>query len=309
MVMFFLAVALSAPLAMQADASRGDGSHSWHDNQDGSWHWEDDDDGSDGWGGGDDCDDDEDCTDDHNDWNKDKHHHQGSWGDDDDSSGWDDEDDGCSRWGSNDDDEGCDDDGEGTETETDEGGNGTTTPNGGNGTTTNNGGTGTTTGNGGTGTSTGTQTPAAATTPSGGGGGCLNCGGASTHPEPTTSSPAATSTPKDEEGEVLGATCEPLITSFMREGKGNSTDQVKKLQDFLNRNLGTRMLVTGVFDHTTTLLVNAFQEKYWQDVLAPWVPFGLATPHTPTGYVYKTTLRKIDTLECPALTLPAPQLP
>ncbi|MDB5264794.1 MAG: hypothetical protein JWN64_365 [Parcubacteria group bacterium] len=110
-------------------------------------------------------------------------------------------------------------------------------------------------------------------------------------------------------GEVLGASCGILIDTFMRENKANDSADVNDLKSFLNGEMGTDLSVNGMFDALTTAAVNAFQIKYFEDVLNPWVPFGLATNHTPTGYVYKTTAWKINMINCPELNLPMPQLP
>lgn len=109
-------------------------------------------------------------------------------------------------------------------------------------------------------------------------------------------------------GAVLGASC-PLITSWMREAQFNDSSQVNALQSFLNGEMNSNLSVSGTFDSLTTSSVNDFQVKYWQDVLLPWVPFGLATDHTPTGYVYKTTSTKINRIACPDMTFPNPVLP
>lgn len=110
------------------------------------------------------------------------------------------------------------------------------------------------------------------------------------------------------EGEVLGAAC-PILTQYMRETQVNDEGEVIKLKTFLNGELGTKLDENGIFDEVTTLAVNAFQIKYWEDVLLPWVPYGLPTAQTPTGYVYKTTLHKINEIACPDLNAPEPQLP
>jgi hypothetical protein len=110
------------------------------------------------------------------------------------------------------------------------------------------------------------------------------------------------------DGEVLGASC-PLITSWMREGQVNDSNQVSVLQSFLNGEMSANLSVSGVFDNLTTNWVNAFQVKYWSDVLAPWVPYGLPTDHTPTGYVYKTTQVKINRIACPDMAFDNPMLP
>ena len=113
------------------------------------------------------------------------------------------------------------------------------------------------------------------------------------------------------QGEVLGASScsEPLLTDYMRQGKKNDPEQVKLLQQFLNDHMQANLPVTGFFGPLTRKAVEAFQLKYWEDILAPWVPHGHANDHQPTGYVYKTTLRKINNIFCAALDLPIPQLP
>jgi hypothetical protein len=142
----------------------------------------------------------------------------------------------------------------------------------------------------------------------GGGGACINCKTNDTQPAPVTSEEVIEEV-IDEEGEVLGATCIPLLTSYMHERFANPVLEVMKLQMFLNRELGVTDQVTGNFGPKTTERVNAFQLKYAKDVLAPWVPLGLVSEDTPTGYVYKTTLWKINSLACPALADSKPVLP
>jgi hypothetical protein len=95
----------------------------------------------------------------------------------------------------------------------------------------------------------------------------------------------------------------------MREGQVNDSNQVSVLQSFLNGEMSANLSVSGVFDNLTTNWVNAFQVKYWSDVLAPWVPYGLPTDHTPTGYVYKTTQVKINRIACPDMAFDNPMLP
>jgi hypothetical protein len=146
--------------------------------------------------------------------------------------------------------------------------------------------------------------------PGGGGGG----GGPPPAGPVTPLTPLAPLAPP--QGEVLGAStstpeaaCGPLLTDFLRIGKQNDAGQVEKLQQFLNDELGLSLPVTGFFGRLTEKAVEAFQLKYWEEVLAPWTPFGLASDHTPTGYVYKTTEFKINSLYCATLDAPAPALP
>jgi hypothetical protein len=112
------------------------------------------------------------------------------------------------------------------------------------------------------------------------------------------------------QGEVLGASiCGPLLKDYMRQGKKNDPEEVKKLQQFLNDHMKAGLEVTGSFGPLTTTAVENFQVKYWDEVLSPWKAYGHSNDHQPTGYVYKTTLRKINNLFCDALNLPIPQLP
>ncbi len=112
------------------------------------------------------------------------------------------------------------------------------------------------------------------------------------------------------EGEVLGATtaCSALITSYLRMGAQNPRDQVLALQGFLNEREGTGLPVTGVFGGLTRTAVMAFQQKYAEDILMPWVRLGLMASATPSGVVYKTTQAKINNLACADLNQ-VPQLP
>ena len=130
---------------------------------------------------------------------------------------------------------------------------------------------------------------------------------------------------KPVQGQVLGAATTtppqactaPLLTSYLRRGLKNDPVQVKKLQQFLNSDPATQVAVTGpgspgnetgFFGPLTDAAVKKFQVKYAKDVLEPWNPFGLVN-HIPTGYVYKTTLRKINLVYCANLSIPLPTLP
>jgi hypothetical protein len=55
--------------------------------------------------------------------------------------------------------------------------------------------------------------------------------------------------------------------------------------------------------------VKQFQLQENTDVLLPWFKAGLAkTDKDPTGYVYKTTERKINLIMCSDLNIPMPNL-
>lgn len=104
-------------------------------------------------------------------------------------------------------------------------------------------------------------------------------------------------------GEVLGASCGMYMEKHIRLGSSkNDKEQVKKLQVFLNKWMGTNIPVTGVYGQATFNAVKAFQAKYSDDILKPW------GENSPTGLVYLATLRKINKLECPDLSLELPTL-
>lgn len=102
-----------------------------------------------------------------------------------------------------------------------------------------------------------------------------------------------------------------LIKTYLRHGRNNNLADMLRLKSFLNRNLGLKLNVNGTFDMSTFNAVKTFQSKYKEEVLLPWDLAGAAVNlvNNPTGYVYKTTKRKINMLICPGLNLPMPQLP
>ena len=161
---------------------------------------------------------------------------------------------------------------------------------------------------------TNTNTGGNSDTSNGGGGGWA--GGCSTYANGDSpwwgSTPCGNTPTAVNGGLVLGAStgpsCSALLGSYLGLGKKNNTEDVKKLQTFLNTEMNAGLTVNGIFDQATADAVKAFQLKYWQDVLAPWKPFGLGD-HSPTGYVYKTTLRMINNLNCSSLNIPLPILP
>lgn len=116
-------------------------------------------------------------------------------------------------------------------------------------------------------------------------------------------------------GQVLGAStelpssCGLFISSYLKRGKANLKSDVLKLQEFLNGELGKNIPLTGFFGPLTEAAVKEFQLKYADDVLAPWVEAGLhKSKGEATGYVYKTTQRKINLIKCLSLIIPMPEL-
>ena len=113
------------------------------------------------------------------------------------------------------------------------------------------------------------------------------------------------------EGEVLGeeVTCDIYLFEFIRLGVDNNPVEVMKLETFLNEFQGENLVVDGFYSPEDFEAVERFQVDNWENILAPWVPHGLSTAKTPTGYVYKTTMRWINVLKCPSLEFELPILP
>ncbi len=89
--------------------------------------------------------------------------------------------------------------------------------------------------------------------------------------------------------------CRAHITQYLRKGANNDPVEVSKLQSFLVDQEGfTNLQVTGVFEDTTDAAVRAFQEKHFGIVLGPWAI------QKGTGYVYRTTTKRINDLYCAA---------
>jgi VCBS repeat-containing protein len=137
-------------------------------------------------------------------------------------------------------------------------------------------------------------TPTPPAPPSGGGNGPVNFGfvngGGSVLGASTT-------------GQVLGESCGVYMDRHVRLGSTkNNPEQVKKLQAFLNKNLNSNLPLTGFYGPQTFAEAKKFQTKYSDEVLKPW---GLTSA---TGLVYLSTLRQINNLECPELSLALPAL-
>jgi|GEM_PF-4062802 len=104
-------------------------------------------------------------------------------------------------------------------------------------------------------------------------------------------------------GEATTSYC-PLLTDFMQMGATNDPRQVMRLQAFLHvlRDTfgGSENPITGTFGVVTDANVKAFQSHYADEILNPWVEQGFMSSNAPTGFVYKTTLWKINDMICGA---------
>jgi len=110
--------------------------------------------------------------------------------------------------------------------------------------------------------------------------------------------------------EVLGeATCAELITNYLWFGGNNNSEQVKILQQFLNEQIGAQIPITGFYGTQTRDAVKAFQEKYADKILQPWIDKGLMIEKIGTGNVFKTTKWWINMTTCPSLNLSQPIIP
>lgn len=95
--------------------------------------------------------------------------------------------------------------------------------------------------------------------------------------------------------------CEPYLTDYLGLGLDNDPTEVVLLQQFLNETLGTNIPLTGYFGTMTFDAVVLFQVTYADDILQPWLDEGHEISLTEgTGYVYITTLAKINEMVCEA---------
>jgi hypothetical protein len=108
---------------------------------------------------------------------------------------------------------------------------------------------------------------------------------------------------------VTPGTCNAFINSYIKYGSKNNADDVKKLQQFLNEYLGTNLPITGFYGPLTRSAVLKFQVNQQTNIIEPWAKLGLLPRNIGTGYVYKTTKWQINSLRCPGVSIPFPQLP
>ncbi len=107
--------------------------------------------------------------------------------------------------------------------------------------------------------------------------------------------------------DALPAGCTAYLDTYLKRGVSTG-ESIRKLQQYLNDELGLDLPTNGLFGDLTFGAVKLFQLKHNDDILKPWVPYGLPE-NTPTGYVYKTTLHYINMSKCKSLNEPMPQLP
>jgi hypothetical protein len=90
--------------------------------------------------------------------------------------------------------------------------------------------------------------------------------------------------------------CGPYLLKYIKLGAKNDPIEVKKLQKFLVDHEGETLKIDGRYKLVDFNAVKRFQVKYSGDVLGPWGSI------KSTGYVYKTTVAKINSFMCPNYT-------
>ncbi len=89
------------------------------------------------------------------------------------------------------------------------------------------------------------------------------------------------------------SSCVPYLVKYIKPNKKNDKLEVKKIQYFLAKYEGfTNIEQNGEYNAETIKAIHLFQKKYRADILGPW-----NTKNT-TGYIYKTTQKKINELYC-----------
>lgn len=92
--------------------------------------------------------------------------------------------------------------------------------------------------------------------------------------------------------EVVIECVKPLSKAISLGWESNDTVEVKRLEEFLNNNEGESLEVDGRYSQEDYEAVKRFQLKYRADILDPW------NIDNPTGYVYTTTIKKVNELAC-----------
>lgn len=107
------------------------------------------------------------------------------------------------------------------------------------------------------------------------------------------------------QGEVLGVstpTCDFYITTFMAKHYQNKSEDVRRLQIFLNDYMAESLVVNGEYNNATYEAVKRFQTQESDEILAPW---GITEA---TGIVKETTSRHINNIMCSELQIEIPIL-
>ncbi len=102
----------------------------------------------------------------------------------------------------------------------------------------------------------------------------------STNPIPVTP-------PKIDTNNAVDLAC-PHFTHYVKYGKLNPISEVKKIQEFLNKEMNAHLLVSGIYTRATERAVKAFQLKERSEIMDPW---GLEAP---TGWWYQSSRNRAN---------------
>ncbi len=95
------------------------------------------------------------------------------------------------------------------------------------------------------------------------------------------------------EKEVVNLTCSDILSKAISLwGAGNDEEEVKKLEQFLNKKEWEQLDIDGRYSQDDFDAVKRFQLKYRKEILDPW------KISYPTWYVYTTTIKKINEIHC-----------
>ena len=129
--------------------------------------------------------------------------------------------------------------------------------------------------------------------PSGGGGRGGGGGGGGSAIAAQIASPAVLGASTTAPVVASGESCDQYLTAFIRSGRTNDAEQVKRLQYVLREFEGVSSVeINGIYDGATLAAVHIFQAKYASEILTPW---GIRKS---TGYVYLTTRKKVNEIYC-----------
>ncbi len=104
-------------------------------------------------------------------------------------------------------------------------------------------------------------------------------------------------------GQVLGAetSCGIYLDKYIKMGRKNDPEAVKKVQKFLNDFMKAGLKEDGILGKQTDKEIKKFQWDHKKNILDPW-KLKMAT-----GIVYLTTQTEINNIMCPSLALPIPK--
>lgn len=91
---------------------------------------------------------------------------------------------------------------------------------------------------------------------------------------------------------TASSSCDAYLTSFIARDTQAPTDQIHRLQRFINDFTPYTIPINEAFDTNTENAVREFQREHASEILEPW---GLSEP---TGNVYLTTKKKINDMYC-----------